>query len=95
MKKVIIIGSGAGGATVAKELQGKFQVTLLEAGGSFKPFGISLPFLEHLRSVNIFPTEKMIQLVFPPYRISKTKDHMTLVNAAGIGGTTTVACGNA
>jgi ferredoxin len=95
MKKVIIIGSGAGGATVAKELQGKFQVTLLESGGSFKPFGLSLPFLEHLRRANIFLTEKMIRLVFPPYRISKTKDHMTLVNAVGIGGTTTVACGNA
>jgi choline dehydrogenase-like flavoprotein len=95
MKKVIIIGSGAGGATVAKELQGKFQVTLLEAGGSFTPFSLNLPFLEHLRSANIFLTEKMIRLVFPPYRISKTKDHMILVNAVGIGGTTTVACGNA
>ena len=95
MKKVIIVGSGAGGATVAKELQGKFQVILLEAGGFFKPFGISLPFLEHSRSMNIFPTEKMIQLIFPPYRISKTKDHMTLVNVVGIGGTTTVTGGNA
>jgi choline dehydrogenase-like flavoprotein len=95
MKRVIIIGSGAGGATVAKELQGKFQVTLLEAGGSFKPFGLSLPLLERLRGANIFPTEKMIRLVFPPYRISQTKDHMILVNAVGIGGTTTVACGNA
>ncbi|MBE3085548.1 MAG: NAD(P)-binding protein, partial [Bacteroidetes bacterium] len=30
MKKVIIVGSGAGGAAAAKKLQGHFHVTILE-----------------------------------------------------------------
>ncbi|MCD8074611.1 MAG: hypothetical protein LUF27_06185 [Lachnospiraceae bacterium] len=30
MKKAIVIGSGAGGAMMARELQGHFQVTVLE-----------------------------------------------------------------
>jgi choline dehydrogenase-like flavoprotein len=37
MKHAIVIGSGAGGATVAKELQGKFDVTVLESGKEFQP----------------------------------------------------------
>ena len=32
MQTAIVVGSGAGGATVAKELQGAFDVTVLEAG---------------------------------------------------------------
>jgi len=95
LKKVIIIGSGAGGATAAKELQGKFQVTVLESGGLFKPFGINLSLLERLRITKLFCSEKMIQALFPAYRISKTRDAMVLVHGAGIGGTTTLTCGNA
>lgn len=41
MKKVIVVGSGAGGATVARELQGKFSVTILEAGKEFHPFSLN------------------------------------------------------
>ena len=29
-KTAIVIGTGAGGATIAKELQGKYRVTILE-----------------------------------------------------------------
>lgn len=93
--QAIVVGSGAGGATVAKELQGKFQVTVLEAGGSFKPFAVKLSLLERLRISNLFCSEKMIQTIFPPYRISKTRDAMVLVHGTGIGGTTTLTCGNA
>ena len=32
MPHAIVVGSGAGGATVARELQGAFDVTVLEAG---------------------------------------------------------------
>jgi choline dehydrogenase-like flavoprotein len=95
LKKVIIIGSGAGGATAAKELQGKFQVTVLEAAGLFRPLRINLSYLEKLRSTNLFFSEMMIQLIFPAYRISKTSDKMVLVHGTGIGGTTTLTCGNA
>jgi ferredoxin len=95
MKRAIVIGSGAGGATVAKELQGEFQVTVLEAGGLFKPFAINLSLLERLRITKLFCSEKMIQAIFPAYRISKTRDAIVLVHGAGIGGTTTLTCGNA
>jgi choline dehydrogenase-like flavoprotein len=95
MKNALVIGSGAGGATAAKGLQGKYQVTVLEAGGQFRPLHINLSFLQKLRSTNLFFTEKMIRLIIPSYRISKTRDPMVLVHGTGIGGTTTVACGNA
>ena len=32
MRKAVIVGTGAGGATVARELQGKFDITILESG---------------------------------------------------------------
>ena len=35
--RAIVVGSGAGGATVARELQGAFDVTILEAGGVLPP----------------------------------------------------------
>ena len=38
-KSVIVIGSGAGGAMAAKELQSKYDVTVLEEGRAFHPFG--------------------------------------------------------
>ena len=37
-KTAIVIGTGAGGAVVANELQGKYDVTILEAGPDFKSF---------------------------------------------------------
>ncbi len=95
MKNAIIIGSGAGGATAAKELQGAFQVTVLEAGGIFKPLRISLPLLEQMRRTHLFFTEKMIRMLLPAYRISKTSDNIVLVRGSGVGGTTPLACGNA
>ena len=36
MKRALVIGSGAGGATAARELQGAFDVTVLEAGEEFR-----------------------------------------------------------
>ena len=53
-KKAIVVGSGAGGATVAKELQGQYEVTVLEAGKAFKPFGMELEGLEKLRQFGLF-----------------------------------------
>ena len=65
MKKAIVIGSGAGGATVARELQGKFEVTILEAGREFRPFSYSLKPLAGLRKTGLFFDEREIQLLFP------------------------------
>lgn len=95
MKKVIIVGSGAGGAAAAKKLQGKFNVTVLEAGREFKPFRFNISVLEKLKKTGVFFDEREIQLLFPSMRIQKTEDRMILVSGIGLGGTTTVSAGNA
>ncbi len=95
MKHVLIVGSGAGGATAAKKLQGRFRVTILEAGGEFKPFTFSFPVLEKMRMTELFFDEREIQLLFPNMKVRKTEDKMVMVNGSGLGGTTTLSAGNA
>lgn len=95
MKKVIIVGSGAGGAAVAKKLQGKFHVTVLESGSYFKPFSFNLSAFEKLKKTGLFFDEREIQLLFPSMKIRKTEERMVMVNGIGLGGTTTLSAGNA
>ncbi len=95
MKRVIVVGSGAGGAAAAKKLQGKFHVTVLEAGREFKPFPFSLSALEKLKRTGLFFDEREIQLLFPSMRVNKTEDRMVMVSGTGVGGTTTLSAGNA
>ncbi len=93
-KTAIVIGTGAGGATIAKELQGKYQVTILEVGKEFKPFSYPINFFAKLRKSGLFFDERLICLLLPNMIIDKTKD-MVLVRGFGKGGTTTLATGNA
>ncbi len=79
---------------MAKELQGDFQVTILEAGESFKPFSYPVNRLSAWRRTGLFFDERMISLLLPNMVIAKTED-MVLVRGKGIGGTTTLATGNA
>lgn len=53
MKKILIIGSGAGGATVAKMLSPHHDVTVLEAGGTFRP--LSLPDNLYVADASLLP----------------------------------------
>lgn len=94
MKKAIVVGSGAGGATAAKELQGSFDVTVLEAGEEFKRLPYELPTLERIKKAGLLFDAREIQFAFPNMRIRKTPD-MVLVNGMGLGGSTTVCAGNA
>ena len=94
MKQAIVVGSGAGGATAAKELQGKFAVTVLEAGKEFQPLSQELSTLERVKQTGLLLDEREIQLLFPTMRIRKTPE-MILVNGQGLGGTTTICTGNA
>jgi choline dehydrogenase-like flavoprotein len=94
MKHAIVIGSGAGGATVAKELQGKFDVTVLEAGKEFHPFSLELPAIERIKKIGLMLDEREMPLFFRTLQIRKTSD-MVLVNGIGLGGTTTISAGNA
>ncbi|HYL08728.1 MAG TPA: GMC family oxidoreductase N-terminal domain-containing protein [Candidatus Udaeobacter sp.] len=93
MKEVLVIGSGAGGATVAKDLQGDFHVTLLEAGRPFERLKLRVETFEEVRAMGAPMDPRLIRLIFPPMRVRKTHD-MFLVNGRGVGGTTTIATGN-
>ena len=95
MKKAIVVGTGAGGATVAKEIQGRFDVTILETGREFRPFALSLKIPEKLKKTGLLFDEKLIQLIFPVMKVRNTGDGMILINALGHGGTTTICTGNA
>jgi choline dehydrogenase-like flavoprotein len=95
MKKVIVVGSGAGGAAIAHKLQQKFQVTVLEAGREFRPFSFSLATLGKLRKTGLFFDAREIQLLFPAMQVSQAADQMILVRGRCLGGTTTLSAGNA
>jgi len=95
MNKAVVIGSGAGGAMCAKELQGRFQVTILEAGREFRPLACSLPLLEKLRKTRLFFDAREIGWIFPAMKIRKAGAGMILVSGRSTGGTTTISTGNA
>jgi ferredoxin len=95
MKNAIVIGSGAGGATVAKELQGSFNITVLEAGGPFRPLSFNLRMIEAMRRTGLLFDEKEIGLLFPAMKVRKTPDRTVLINGICEGGTTTLSAGNA
>lgn len=93
-KKAIIIGSGAGGATAAQMLAPHFDVTVLEAGGKFRPLSLPLDTLASFRATGLYFDERLISLLLPNMRIAKTPDQV-VVYGKGLGGTTTLATGNA
>lgn len=93
MKKAIVVGTGAGGATIARELQGKYQVTILEAGREFKPFTRSVRRMAKFRKSGLFFDERLIRTILPNMLVEKNED-MVMVRGIGMGGTTTLATGN-
>lgn len=93
-KTAIVVGTGAGGGMMAKELQKKYRVTILEAGGEFSPFSLSVRKMAGLRATGLYFDERMIRLLIPNMLVEKTPD-MVMVRGIGLGGTTTLATGNA
>jgi choline dehydrogenase-like flavoprotein len=93
MKRAIVVGSGAGGAAAASDLQGAFEVTVVEAGGEFRPFSHDLSTAARWKKLGILFDERMISFLFPAMRILKTRE-MVLVRGQGWGGTTTISTGN-
>ncbi len=64
MKKAVVVGSGAGGATVAKELQGSFEVTVLEEGRPFRPFTAELRNMEIMKKSALMVDARLVRLLF-------------------------------
>lgn len=96
MGTAIVVGSGAGGCMAAKELAAcGFGVTVLEAGRAFRPFTLDMGKFEPARRAGLFFDARMIELLFPAMRIAKAQDGMAHVNGRALGGTTTLATGNA
>lgn len=95
MNKAVVIGSGAGGAMCALELQGKYQVTVLEAGREFRPFGLNLALIEKIRKTGLLFDAREIGWIFPAMKIRRAGAGMLLVSGSGSGGTTTLSTGNA
>lgn len=94
-RTAIVVGSGAGGATAAKELQGDFDVLVLEAGGEFRPFAMSLAVPEKLKRLGLLFDERHIRLLFPSMKVQRTGRGLVLVRGIGTGGTTPLATANA
>ncbi len=94
MKRAIVVGSGAGGATAAKELQGTFDVTVLEAGGEFRPLDFDLGTIERVKRLGVLRDERQITWFMPSMRARRASDGIVLINGVGLGGSTTVATGN-
>jgi ferredoxin len=95
LPKAVVVGSGAGGAAVARELQGAYQVTILEAGKEFSPLSMPLRVMERLRRWRLLPDPRVISLAFPGMKVRRAGSGMYLVNGRGTGGTTTLSAGNA
>ena len=93
-RTAIVVGTGAGGAAIARELQGHFQVTILEQGRSFRPLSLPVNKLAGLRSTGMFFDERLIHPILPAMVIDRTPD-MVLIRGIDVGGTTTLATGNA
>ena len=93
MKQVLVVGSGAGGATAARQLQGPFQVTVLEAGKPYRRLRLNVKAVERLHRTRVPIAARLIPLIYRPMRIRTTPD-MVLVRGVGTGGTTTIATGN-
>jgi choline dehydrogenase-like flavoprotein len=93
MRTAIVVGSGAGGATVARALQGTFQVTVLEAGRPFSRLELRQPVIERVQRARLLADPRLIRAAFPPMQV-RTSGGMVMVNGIGTGGTTTLATGN-
>ena len=94
MKTAVVVGSGAGGAAAAAELQGRFEVTILEAGPEFRPFGWNLRIPTAVKRAGLLFDAREISFLFPFMKIDRAGDGMVHVRGLGTGGTTTIATGN-
>ncbi|MGE5637597.1 MAG: GMC family oxidoreductase N-terminal domain-containing protein [Chloroflexota bacterium] len=93
--KAIVVGSGAGGAVVARELANNgFEVTILEAGKPFSPLTHMISRLSSFRGSFLLKDENAIEYIFPHYDITHASQDLHIFRGLTEGGCTSVACGN-
>jgi len=95
VKRAIVVGSGAAGATAAKALQGLFEVTVFESGPEYRPLGLSAAIVERAKRLGLLFDVRQAGLVYPAMRTARTKDGMALVWGRATGGTTPLMTANA
>ncbi|HML05496.1 MAG TPA: GMC family oxidoreductase N-terminal domain-containing protein [Methanobacterium sp.] len=92
--RAIVVGTGAGGATAARELASAgYEVIILEAGKEFKPFRRLLTVGEPLRRFGLL-NDKFFTRLFPPMDIMRSANDLVLVRGMTTGGSTVLSCGN-
>ena len=91
----VVVGTGAGGSAVARELQGTYDVTVLEAGPAFRPLALSFRTMERMRGTRLLVDPRLIGGLFPAMHVQKTTGALYMVSGRSTGGTTTLATGNA
>lgn len=79
----------------AKMLAKHFDVTVLEAGKAFQPMSVSMDLLAKYRKTGLYFDERLIQLFVRNMVIDNSSNEMIMVYGRGVGGTTTLATGNA
>ena len=94
--KAIVVGSGAGGATAARELAVHgFEVLVLEAGRPFHPMDRRLlQWAEPLRRAGLLGSTRLVPWIFPPMQAQRSSEDLVLMRGVTTGGSTVVACGN-
>lgn len=93
--RAIVVGTGAGGATAARELASRgFQVVVLEAGRPFKPFTRKLSWAAPLRRAGVLGGEGTISRLFPAMETRRSSEDLVLVRGMTAGGCTVLSCGN-
>lgn len=95
MMKVVVVGSGAGGASAALELSKKgYEVTILEAGKPFKPFTRLMTLTEPLKRLGLLGNESNIMRIFPHMNVARSSNKLVVVRGIAQGGCTAISCGN-
>lgn len=79
----------------AKMLAKHFDVTVLEEGKAFQPMSVSMDLLAKYRKTGLYFDERLIQLFVRNMVIDNSSNEMIMVYGRGVGGTTTLATGNA
>jgi choline dehydrogenase-like flavoprotein len=93
--RAIVVGTGAGGATAARELASDgFEVVVLEAGKPFKPFSRKLSWAAPLRRAGVLGGEGTISRLFPAMEARRSSEDLVLVRGITAGGCTVLSCGN-
>ena len=93
--RAVVVGTGAGGATAARELALKgYDVVVLEAGRPFKPFTRKIGWAAPLRRAGMLGGERTISRIFPAMEARRSSRDLVLVRGLAAGGCTVLSCGN-